>query len=333
MTRKPETWPEVGADQGGEERPLAHLSVDPNNLVVSLAEIVPSLPFGRSNYHFDERTNSLIPLPRNSRKDGVGINKKSGYVAIAGTWQIDYLTSDSTYLQMELNRDNSLEVARFSNGIHLDPAVSVVFEPKQGFVESRGHVHIPLVHQISSFSPDYTGDHQTLNFKGLNDYSPGQLALIFQGGNVPSIDIQRFIYESIFLGNEKALRNLPLPQLAFDRERDSYHPDHSRTYLVKPYGKLPRVEGGQIIEGVAIAERDDQPYRVSVALSDVKEVDHEYSNGKGKATTVFATTTISDGVHGSVTSNGAFTVRSDMKYLANHPELVPGTAFAELFNA
>lgn len=310
---------------------LEALRIDPDHLIGSLVKLAPSLPIGLSYWVSDNR--SLTPMDKPSGEDfppqSIGVLNNSELVTISNPWEIKRLTTETTYVEIPHETTSGRAKVFFSNGYLYNPSVKVAFYPADRNYLSRGLVIMPLAPSCDSLSLDYVGDDTMLIFRSLGMWSKEQIALVFKDGQVPNIDIQDHVYRSLFEGGDR--HNLiAQPQLTFDRRRDYYHSNHSRTYLIHDEGKLPPIRKGGTISGIAITEKPELPYRVDVRIKDIEEKPHRYANGFGKATKVSASIKIDDGVGRPVNRQKTFLVHASLAWLKENPQNIPGTAFAKL---
>lgn len=306
------------------------IPVDTANLTGSLLQIAINSPDGNSLYSYDETGHVLIPVSKElTQADDfiLAIRRQPGRVFIADSWAINYLSADSTCLDIELDDKNRIKFARFQNGMHTNPSVSIALEEEGEGLRSRGHIYISSCH----LALDYEGDGHILKFDHLEKYSRAQLALVFKNGQVPDVDINKLVYESVVLGYRRTrYPEIALPTLTFNPNHRDYHARCGHIYLVQDEETLPKVESGSIISGVLITEASKRPYHLKVSIKSLKEVDFKYSNGPGKATLISGKIEINSGNRRDFASKlSRFRVNSGLRYLKENPQLVPGYAAKE----
>jgi len=317
------------------ETSLAPVVAERENLLPSLVEAAAGLPDRQSNFIFDEPTQTLQPILQPRRfgewpETAVSILKQqdphSGHTAIimAHPEVISCIFSDPPHLYMDIC-DGQFVTAEFTAPLAGDSQMKANFDGKGSSIESRVRVYLSLIRQLDSFNLIYEGNQTLARFSNLENYTPEQLRLVFDG-QVPDLNLEKIMLDTLLL-NRKYSGKPALPQLTFNPDRYVFNPDHSRVYLVQPEDSLPPVESGAIITGVAII-KTNQPFRLAVQADKVEEISYEYSNESGKATRISGVTNINDGKK-MRRYPGKFIILSDLKYLRMHPELVPGGAFEQ----
>jgi len=314
---------------------LGTIAVERENLLPSLVEAVAGLTEGQSNFVFDEKTYTLQPIlqPRQLGEwplKAVSLLKQQysqiGHflITMAHPELVHNMRADIPLLSMDVC-DGRLVTAEFTAPLAGDSQMNANFKSNGSSIESRVRVYLSLIKQLDSFNLIYRGDQTLARFSNLENYTPEQLRLVFDG-QVPDLNLQQIMFDT-FLLNKRNSGKPALPQLTFNPDRYVFNPDHSRVYLVQPEDSLPPVESGAIITGVAII-KTNQPFRLAVQADKVEEISYEYSNESGKATRISGVTNINDGKK-MRRYPGKFIILSDLKYLRMHPELVPGGAFEQ----
>lgn len=316
------------------EKPAGSFIIDPENIVESLAEVVKGIPEGVHCYAYDSKTHTLVPEAEGMRPEElppttIGIAKHGDTVEVARGRTINNLSSRSTCLSLNFEEGN-LRTAYYQDGYYAEPNFSVSIENQEGEIASAGRIRMILVNGIQSLSLIYSGNSREMAFEAIEDLTEGERELVWGEGGALTINLSEYLHQRLFLDYPDMGKEIPHPSLSFDPDRHDLVPGLGYAYLSWDKRSLPKVEAGEIIQGVCITDEEKSVVGLKISIAEAEEVPYKYTHKIGKAVNITANIEANNGKGDIRREEKKLTVLGDMDYVRMHPEDVVGYAWRSL---